>query len=85
MADSLFADRNTSKIKDWIDAVYVKKRFYSAEAGSSAMHLPPAPQPQVGLPCLKVLLVYTEFLQPSMCAGATATAKHQQQCLLCWR
>lgn len=38
-------DRNTGKIKDWIDAVYVKKRFYSAEAASSAAtHLPPATQ-----------------------------------------
>ncbi|KAL3162547.1 hypothetical protein ABBQ32_010201 [Trebouxia sp. C0010 RCD-2024] len=40
-------DRNTSKIKDWIDAVYVKKRFYSAEAASSAMHLPPVLQSQL--------------------------------------
>ena len=48
IADSPLAHRNTIKIKDWIDAVYVKKRFYSAEAASSAMHLPPAPQPQVG-------------------------------------
>ncbi|KAL3141069.1 hypothetical protein ABBQ38_003425 [Trebouxia sp. C0009 RCD-2024] len=40
-------DRNTSKIKDWIDAVYIKKRFYSAEAASSAMHLPPVPHSQL--------------------------------------
>ncbi|KAL0029330.1 hypothetical protein WJX79_010629 [Trebouxia sp. C0005] len=38
-------DRNTGKIKDWIDAVYVKKRFYSAEAAASAaMHSPPPSQ-----------------------------------------
>lgn len=36
-------DRNTGKIKDWIDAVYIKKRFYSAEAAASAMHSPPPP------------------------------------------
>lgn len=40
-------DRNTSKIKDWIDAVYIKKRFYSAEAASSAMHPPPVLQSQL--------------------------------------
>lgn len=38
-------DRNTGKIRDWIDAVYVKKRFYSAEAAASAaMHSPPPSQ-----------------------------------------
>jgi len=40
--------RNTGKIKDWIDAVYVKKRFYSAEAAASAaMHSPPPSQSHV--------------------------------------
>ena len=38
--------RNTSKIKDWIDAVYVKKRFYSAEAAAAATHLPPVSHSQ---------------------------------------
>ena len=42
--------RNTGKIKDWIDAVYVKKRFYSAEAAASAaMHSPPPSQSHVSL------------------------------------
>ncbi|KAA6428472.1 MAG: hypothetical protein FRX49_01348, partial [Trebouxia sp. A1-2] len=41
----LVATGNTGKIKDWIDAVYVKKRFYSAEAAASAaMHSPPPSQ-----------------------------------------
>ena len=40
--------RNTGKIRDWIDAVYVKKRFYSAEAAASAaMHSPPPSQSHV--------------------------------------
>lgn len=47
--------RNTGKIKDWIDAVYVKKRFYSAEAAASAaMHSPPPSQSHVS----SVILLY---------------------------
>ena len=32
MPEAASACRNPAKIKDWIDAVYQKKRFYSGEA-----------------------------------------------------
>ena len=83
--------RNTGKIKDWIDAVYVKKRFYSAEAAASAaMHSPPPSQSHVSsvidtLLCDLSLLLHLPFclrhlywlLLIKMLVVTAAQAEHQ--------